>query len=174
MFSNNQVDIDQLPAIADIDYKPLQKEYLNVELIAATIFWAVVFIAIISIFFVADVVEIKWVKFVVLTGALILAGMSYTFLILEFKRMKYALREHDIIYSSGYVWRENTVVPFSRIQHVEVTEGPIDRLFDLSKLKIYTAGGSSSDLSIPGLLPKQAESLKHFILNRNRMRDEEE
>ena len=174
MFSNHQVQVDQLPAIANIDYQPLQKEYLNVELIAATIFWAVVFIAIIIIFFVADVVDVNWVKYVVLGGALVLAALSYTFLFLEFKRMMYALREHDIIYSSGYVWREKTVVPFSRIQHVEVTEGPIDRLFDLSKLKIYTAGGSSSDLSIPGLLPNQAESIKHFILNRNRMRDEEE
>ena len=92
----------------------------------------------------------------------------------EVKRKKYALREHDIIYSSGLIWRQKTVVPFSRIQHVEVTEGPIDRLFDLSRLNIYTAGGSSSDLTIPGLMPSRAESIKHYILNRNSQLDEEE
>jgi len=174
MFSNYQVDIDQLPSIKDIDYQSLQKEYLNVELIATSIFWALVALVLIIVLFIVDVIDQSWLKYLILFGTMGLAILSYVIVLLQFRRKKFALREHDIIYSSGLVWRQKTVVPFNRIQHVEVTEGPIDRLFDLSKLNIYTAGGSSSDLTVPGLIPSRAESIKHYILNKNRQLDEEE
>jgi len=87
--------------------------------------------------------------------------------------MGYALREKDIVFKEGYLWRSVTVVPFNRIQHAEVEQGPFDRLFDLSKIKIYTAGGSSSDLQIPGLRPTESESIKFFILNKTGSDEEE-
>ena len=56
-----------------------------------------------------------------------------------------------------------TSVPFNRIQHTEVTQGPLGRLFDLAKVKVYTAGGSSSDITIVGLNEKNAHQLKDHI-----------
>ncbi len=54
-------------------------------------------------------------------------------------------------------------IPFNRIQHTEISRGPIERKYELSTLKIYTAGGSTSDLSIPGLEAEEAEQLKEFV-----------
>ena len=63
-------------------------------------------------------------------------------------------------------WRKTTLLLFSRVQHVEVTSGPLQRKFGLASLKFFTAGGSSVDLKIEGLLRDDAENLKEFILRR--------
>jgi len=103
--------------------------------------------------------------------------LLYCFLILlsfkGFEHKGYAMREHDIIFKKGWIWRSSTIVPFNRVQHTEIEQGPIERIFRLSVLKIFTAGGSSSDLRIPGLLPENANRLKDYIQNKVE-RDEEE
>jgi uncharacterized protein len=75
----------------------------------------------------------------------------------------YALRELDISYKKGWIFFSHITIPFNRVQHSEISQGPIDRLFHLVTLHIYTAGGSSSDLSIPGLIREEAERLRDFI-----------
>jgi membrane protein YdbS with pleckstrin-like domain len=56
-----------------------------------------------------------------------------------------------------------TTVPFSRIQHVEIDEKPISRLFGLSSLSVYTAGDSSNDLDVTGIKNEEALRIKEFI-----------
>jgi len=56
-----------------------------------------------------------------------------------------------------------TSIPFNRIQHTEVNQGPLGRMFDLARVQIFTAGGSSSDISIPGLKVEEAHQLKDHI-----------
>ena len=77
----------------------------------------------------------------------------------------YAIRQHDIIYRSGYLWRSVTAVPYSRIQHTEVSQGPVGRWLNLYELQVYTAGGVSSDLHIKGLDQRTAESIRAFIIS---------
>lgn len=98
---------------------------------------------------------------------------SFLLRIYGFKRKKFAIRERDILYKEGLIWRSLTVVPFNRVQHAEVHQGPVERLFQLSRLKIYTAGGSTSDMTIAGLGPEEAYRMKHFILSKT-SEDEEE
>ena len=78
----------------------------------------------------------------------------------------YAFRQKDISYKTGWLWRSITTVPFNRVQHCEVSQGVMDRYFGLAKLKIFTAGGSSSDVVVPGLRLDQATDLKDFILEK--------
>ena len=88
--------------------------------------------------------------------------------------MHYALRERDIVYKSGWLWKQMTTAPFNRVQHVSIDQGPIERQFNLSKLKIFTAGGGASDLTIPGLDPTTANDLKEFIVKKTLASDEEQ
>jgi membrane protein YdbS with pleckstrin-like domain len=73
------------------------------------------------------------------------------------------LRENDISFKKGLIAFKQTSVPFNRIQHVEVNQGILAKLLKLSSVKIYTAGGTSSDLSIPGLPVETAHKLKAFL-----------
>ncbi|MDX1479761.1 MAG: PH domain-containing protein, partial [Saprospiraceae bacterium] len=71
------------------------------------------------------------------------------------------------------LYKRQTTIPFTRIQHVDVRQGVLERSYDLGKLNIYTAGGQGSDLSIPGLRFDEAQRLKAFILGKV-TEDEEE
>ena len=57
------------------------------------------------------------------------------------------------------------MVPFSRIQHVEIDEGPLERYFSLATLSVYTAGDSGKDLKISGLRIDLAQEIKDYITN---------
>lgn len=70
----------------------------------------------------------------------------------------------DVRYRTGALWRKHTAIPLNRIQHVEITQGGIERMLGLAKLIIYTAGGHGSDLAIPGLPFAHAEKLRDGLL----------
>lgn len=76
----------------------------------------------------------------------------------------YCLRQHDLHLRTGALWQSTTSVTFSRIQHLEVTQGPVERLLGLARLLVYTAGGSGQDLAIPGLQRAQADQLRLYVL----------
>ena len=53
-----------------------------------------------------------------------------------------------------------------------MSQGIIQRMFDLHTLQIFTAGGSNSDLSIPGLKADTAQRIKEFIINKTVLESE--
>lgn len=81
----------------------------------------------------------------------------------RYRMAGYALRTHDIMYKSGVFWHSTTIIPYSRIQHVEISQGPIQSAFGIATLRIYTAGGTRSDLTIDGLERKKAGDIKEFV-----------
>ena len=172
-FSNEQLDIMDLPTVDTIEFQKVHKGYLNVSLLSNAIFWALVIVGASLWLILNNLTYPQWINIAGGVLLLILIGLSIFFSYRLYSTMGYALRQKDIVFKKGYLWRSMTVVPFNRIQHAEVEQGPIDRFFDLSRLKIYTAGGSSSDLDIPGLKPAESESIKFFILDRTGGDEEE-
>jgi membrane protein YdbS with pleckstrin-like domain len=85
---------------------------------------------------------------------------------LAFPKKGYLLREHDVSYRSGLLIYKLTSIPFNRIQHVEVSQNIVEKSVGLSSVKVFTAGGSLSDLSIPGLLPDKAHQIESFLLSK--------
>src|SRR5690606_41037222 len=57
-----------------------------------------------------------------------------------------------------------TLVPHSRVQHVDINHGPIDRRFGLAALKVHTAGTQLSAVSLDGLLRERAEALRDDLV----------
>jgi membrane protein YdbS with pleckstrin-like domain len=115
-------------------------------------------------------------KLALRTGAsvigLFMIGLGFL-LYHQAKARGWALREHDVAYRSGLVWRKTIILPFTRVQHAEVTSGPLQRRFGLATLKFYTAGGSSVDLKITGLEAPQARALRDHILKNSDSRGSE-
>lgn len=72
---------------------------------------------------------------------------------------RYLERDDDLLISRGVLWRQLTVVPYGRMQLVEVTSGPMERRFGLSRLQLHTAA-AATDATIPGLAPAEAERLR--------------
>lgn len=163
-FHNEVVSFDSLPKFESVAFTPLHRDYLNVIYIINSIIAIVFSIAVgLFLFFIDD----SRIFLFPMIGVLILfIGLLFWLGTLGFREKGYALREKDILYKKGIIATTTTIIPFNRIQHVALHEGVLDRMYDLSELQIYTAGGSSSDLSIVGLPKELAERIKTFLLNK--------
>mgnify|MGYP006289719261 CR=1 FL=1 len=77
---------------------------------------------------------------------------------------RYAIREQDLLFHEGLLWKSTTVIPRNRIQHIETENGPLERWYGLVTLKCYGAGGQQADLVIPGLDETLGEQLRQYLL----------
>lgn len=76
---------------------------------------------------------------------------------------RYQLGVDALRLERGVMFRSESVVPYTRIQHVDTNQGPIERSLGLASVTVHTASGSSSSLTIPGLLPTDAEALREQL-----------
>lgn len=77
---------------------------------------------------------------------------------LRYRRWRYEIRSDDLYFSRGALWLVRSLVPFDRIQYVETRQGPLDRIFDLHQLVVYTGAGRAG--TIPGLESDEAQRLR--------------
>ncbi|PJI51573.1 hypothetical protein CTI14_57715, partial [Methylobacterium radiotolerans] len=71
----------------------------------------------------------------------------------------YMLRADDIVFRKGILWQRMIAVPYGRMQLVDITQGPLDRAFGISQLKMVTAAATTG-VQIPGLTQAAAEALR--------------
>jgi len=164
MFQNPEIALDALPVADDLDWEKLHPHYSRRIRVQVIIVFAVIALGLAALNFVPNVPLLpfvilysQWV--IALTIALFWPGISVP-------RRGYVLRDKDILFRKGVIWRSVTAIPFNRIQHVETSNTPLDRKFDLANLQLFTAGGSGGDLKIDGLGKGIAERLRVFILNK--------
>jgi len=83
---------------------------------------------------------------------------------LEHGRWGWVVRERDLFVTHGVLFREVVVVPLSRIQHVDLRQGPVEQFMGLAGVQVYTASGMGADAAIPALRMQDAEALRDEIL----------
>lgn len=108
-------------------------------------------------------------NFIVAANVAVLLVFTFLAVVWVPKRVRftqYLPRDLDMNMRKGCWWRTTTSLGINRIQHMEVTQGPIERWLGLSKLALYTAGGHQSDLKLPGLETAEAKKLKARLLKR--------
>lgn len=77
----------------------------------------------------------------------------------QVRAIGFCVRTDDLLVVSGIMFRRLVVVPFGRMQLVDVTRGPVDRWFGLASVQLHTAA-ATSDAEIPGLTPDAAAELR--------------
>jgi len=77
----------------------------------------------------------------------------------RFRAWRYQERYEDLLVARGVMVRRLSVVPYGRMQFIEVTAGPIERIFKLSTVKLHTAA-AASDARIPGLEREESARLR--------------
>lgn len=80
-----------------------------------------------------------------------------------YRRLGYALDDRLLRVVRGWLVHTDTVVPFVRVQHIDVAQGPIDKLFGLASLVVHTAGTHNSVVVLPGLTPETAAAIRDRI-----------
>jgi membrane protein YdbS with pleckstrin-like domain len=63
----------------------------------------------------------------------------------------------------GLLFRSDTVVPFGRVQHIDVHQGPVERGYGLATLVLHTAGNHNASVRLPGLTHDDAVAMREHI-----------
>ena len=98
-----------------------------------------------------------------IAGVLLIA-LATVWPAVRYRHAWYALDDMGIEIGRGVIFRRVTLVPRSRVQHTDVTQGPIERRFGLGTLVIHTAGTEFARVVLPGLAHGTAATLRDALL----------
>ena len=87
----------------------------------------------------------------------------------QVRALGYAERDDDLLFRKGIMFRTLVVVPYGRMQFVDVQAGPLDRWGGIAKVQLHTAS-PASDAAIPGLSPAEADRLRDRLAERGEAR----
>jgi len=96
---------------------------------------------------------------------LAIAGWGWWFAAVSVAAWGWVEREQDLIVTRGRLWRRLDVVPYGRMQLVDVTAGPLQRFFGITTVRLHTASPSSR-AHLPGLPPADASRLREQLTER--------
>lgn len=101
----------------------------------------------------------------IIASSLFFIDLAFRFIRAQFvyDNSSFAFGIEDIRFKTGYIFLRETLVPYPRIQHIDIHQGPIERYFNLSSLIIHTAGQSGDSIKIPGLQTEYAEYLRTYL-----------
>ena len=86
---------------------------------------------------------------------------------IAYRRWKFAAWKLDgtgLHFKRGRAWRKEVLVPRSRVQHLDIERGPIERRYGLASLVVHTAGTRHHALRIPGLPDEDAVALRDALV----------
>ena len=86
--------------------------------------------------------------------------VGIAFALRRYQVWQFELQDDSLYLERGVITFVETAVPYVRVQHVDTRFGPVERLFGLSSVVVYTAGSRNADVRIPGLRPARARALQ--------------
>ena len=156
-----------IPFKEDFKPSPQYKPYLAIYTIAATIV-AILFafgFGIIPLAFATG--QLVIILAIVIIPLALLVAFVLVWVHLYYKSIVYNLNETEMTWKRGVWFRKTGIVPYNRITNIDISQGPVMRLFSISNLQIQTAGSSGnkamSEISIIGM--EDAEPLRAFIMD---------
>ncbi len=150
--------VEPIPA----ELQPVEPGYRNALRVRAAILWLPLFIA--SLFFNRLVLAETAISGLVpaLIGAAALSAVVVAPNRI-YRRLGYAIDDRLLRTVRGWLFHIDTVVPFVRVQHIDVVSGPVDKLFGTASLVVHTAGTHNSVVVLPGLSPTRATEIRDII-----------
>lgn len=122
---------------------------------------------IIVLFLLSDVPNV--IPTIATTAMIVIFGWAWWLIGRRVRSYAYCERDDDLLVSSGILFRRLVIVPYGRMQLVDVTAGPIDRALGVTTVQLHTAA-ATTDASIPGLKPSVAADLRDRLAHRGETR----
>jgi uncharacterized protein len=101
---------------------------------------------------------LAWLAWAVAVGVVVLGGLVLP--LLRWRAWRYEVRDEEIDLLRGAVVVRRTLIPMTRVQHVDTQRTPLSDLFELRSVTVHTAAGSHS---IPALRPGDAAAIRDRI-----------
>jgi membrane protein YdbS with pleckstrin-like domain len=138
-----------------VEWQPVSRDLILVELINRAV-WVVIVIAGLTVGWVlAD----HWGFIAGIAAVLLFAAWRSFVTVRAVQAWGYAERDNDLLVRHGLLVRRLSIVPYARMQFVDVTAGPLERAFKLATVQLHTAA-AASDARVPGLRPAEASRLR--------------
>ena len=138
-----------------VEWRPVSRSLITVELINRAI-WVVIVLAGLTV---GAVLTDHWIWWAAMAVVVAVAIWRSLVTVRAVKAWGYAERDNDLLVRHGLVIRRLSIVPYARMQFVDVTAGPLERAFKLATVQLHTAS-AASDAKIPGLPPEEASRLR--------------
>ncbi|MEO1064847.1 MAG: PH domain-containing protein [Actinomycetota bacterium] len=159
-FSNDPIPVDHLPRLDDGAFVPVDPRYLRGWLAGLG---AAALVVVVAALLVGAQVDRPGIVAAVAAAVVMALALTAAVWVAELRRLGYQIREHDLSLRSGVVKHKVETLPFARVQHVNVSRGPVERALGLATLDVSSAG---PDLSIPGLAEDEANRIKALVTER--------
>jgi len=161
---NDTIDTIALPRFEDVELTPLEPSYLKVIRLNIALIFVILTIVTGAAFYFVEELHNYWLP--ITAAYIIIVILSILFSSISFSNRGFAFRNHDVIYRSGVISLNTTIIPYNRVQHVALHEGFISRYFGLASVEIFTAGGDQSDIRISGIDKEHAEKIKQLLMGK--------
>lgn len=157
------LDQSALPSLTELPLTPIEPSYAKMVLLVTSLFVSLALVGIAAILFLAKPATLP-IHLVVMTCCIMIGvGLCY-FSYKQAKVIRYGVYPHQFILQKGLIWRSTTALPYTRLQHVNLSQGPVERHYQLSSLKCFSAGSGEAEIDLPGLNTDTAESLRQHLL----------
>jgi uncharacterized protein len=138
-----------------VQWRPVSPKLITVELIGHAIWVGVMLVALL----VGRLVNGHWLWLAGMAAVVVFAVWRSIVTVRAVKAWGYAERDQDLLVRHGLLIRHLSIVPYARMQYVDVTAGPLERAFGLATVQLHTAS-AASDARVPGLPPAEASRLR--------------
>ena len=145
----------------NLELKKQEPEHLTLNRIVLTIVFVIISLIILG-FFILTPMPLLYYAYINL-GVWTFYTLLFFYIGAAYRHFSYAMNEHGLYINRGVFWRKKIVVPRNRVQHTDVTQGPLERKFELSELIVHTAGTRNASVRLPGILFKDAEILRESL-----------
>ena len=135
--------------------------------ISLALSYLVVVIVIAALLWIPDIPS--WVPLLVAAAAVVTFLWLWWLIGRRVRSFGYAERGDDLLVGSGIMFRRLVIVPYGRMQLVDVKAGPIDRMLGVTTVQLHTAA-ATTDATIPGLEPDVAAALRDRLAARGEER----
>ncbi len=153
------------------DFRPLEANYLKIFRLS----WAIGLLLISTgpTLLLGGALDLFWPWWVLIYVSVwsCLFALLYWYSKHWFKAYCYALEPSGLKIHKGVFWQQQQMVPRNRVQHIDITNGPLERRYELSKLVVHTAGTRNASVTLPGLLQQDAADLRQELINTNQGED---
>ncbi|MBX7541439.1 PH domain-containing protein [Qipengyuania sphaerica] len=112
---------------------------------------------------IAEIAIPGWTGVVWLPVLLVVAYLVIYLPMRRYATRGYSLAEERLRVVRGVLFHSDTVVPFGRVQHIDVDQGPLERAYGLATLTVHTAGSHNASVSLPGLAHEDALAMREGI-----------
>ncbi len=158
----------QIREIAEA-WQPVSPKLIGARRLVLSLVYLIVIAGLVTLWLIPDAPRVLQIAYPIV--AVIVYVWLWWLIGRRVRSFAYSERGDDLLVTSGILFERLVIVPYGRMQLVDVKTGPIDRLFGITTVQLHTAA-ATSDAGIPGLEPLVAAELRDRLAAKGESRSE--